>query len=117
MHRIPATKAGKRLNIFSLFPSSTTTIQHRTYCPTPLEPLKPVAVQLWEQEQAKKLGLPPPQSSYVEKDELFDDPLYSPIPKVNTGNETCALLFGAFFYIPTSCLALMMDSIRFNTKS
>jgi len=58
----------------------------RSYCPTPEEPLKPVAVQLWEQEQAKKMGLPPPVTSYVEKDsEVLDDPLYSPIPKVNTG--------------------------------
>ena len=57
----------------------------RHYCPTPSTPMKPVAVQLWEIEQAKKLGSSPPKISYEEKDELFDHPLYSPIPKVNTG--------------------------------
>lgn len=65
----------------------------RNYCPTPSTPLKPVAVQLWEIEQAKKLGSPPPKTSYEEKDELFDHPLYSPIPKVNTGTLQCNCQF------------------------
>ena len=57
----------------------------RFYCPTPSTPMKPVGVQLWEIEEAKKQGSPAPTISYEEKDELFDHPLYSPIPKVNTG--------------------------------
>ncbi len=47
---------------------------------TPDTPLRPVGVQLWEEQQTGQSTAPK-----EEKDDFYTHPLYTPIPKVETG--------------------------------
>jgi hypothetical protein len=53
---------------------------------TPEVPLKPVAVQLWELRELQKQGITKKEvNDIIEKNELYSNELYTPLPKVRTG--------------------------------
>ena len=52
----------------------------------PEDPLKPVAVQLWELRELKKQGITKKEvNDVIEKSDLYTNELYTPLPKVRTG--------------------------------